>query len=355
MAQNIPYKTAINVTVPAKIILLGEHAVVRKGNHAVLWPIENLQVKLNVAYLNQKDGEAKVVLLDNSQKYRAVIAESEIETTVRDLQARHAGYSSGKNTDALMVCKDPVQYAKACAAIALSYVKAQQNTIHSLQITIDSKIPIGGFGSSAAVAAAIIKAVVTAHNIALGQQTWFELVFSAEKLQHGSPSGADVAVVTRQKPLVVCKRADGSVDVTELRLTSKVREIIESSLVLYAGQPHDSTVDTIQQAFKNPEYESVISQIEQNTARAVRSIQDGTLDTALWRELINTNGTLLERLGVVPQKWIQVFQDLRRKGWAMKVAGAGAISDGPCGAMVCVGEGSLPAIAELSACKLYTI
>lgn len=52
-------------------------------------------------------------------------------------------------------------------------------------------------------------------------------------------------------------------------------------------------------------------------------------------ELINENGLILEDLGIVNKKAIDFSREVRKKGGAIKVAGAGGLSESGSGILLC--------------------
>jgi len=75
---------------------------------------------------------------------------------------------------------------------AIKVAGGDQNT----RVLIESELPIGsGLGSSAAVAAATIKAVREYLGKPINEEELFKLTFECEKIAHGNASGLDPAAV----------------------------------------------------------------------------------------------------------------------------------------------------------------
>jgi len=190
----------------------------------------------------------------------------------------------------------------------------------NLKLTIESDLPIGsGLGSSAAVAAAVIKATSTYFHKTLKNDELFNLTMECEKLSHGNPSGVDPAAViygglirfVKNKPIQHFK--------------------IPNSIELYliqTGKPVETTKEMVEMVadkvrLKN-KYRKLISDIGRVTVGMKEALINGQDISAL----INENGILLEELGVVGIKAIELSQEIREIGGSVKVSGAGGVREG---------------------------
>ncbi len=96
---------------------------------------------------------------------------------------------------------------------------------------------------------------------------------------------------------------------------------------------------TVQYVAANAKSKEIIQNIERNTERAMKLIKSNQITPEVWKELINTNGELLEYLGVVPEKFINVSHEVRRKGGAIKISGGGATKGDAAGVFLGYGDG----------------
>ncbi|MFQ5793202.1 MAG: mevalonate kinase, partial [Acidobacteriota bacterium] len=91
--------------------------------------------------------------------------------------------------------------ARACSGGTLSKLRTPF-TGQGLTVTISSTIPVArGLGSSAATSAAIVRALARHFGRPLSPAQVSELVYRAEVLQHGTPSGIDNSVVAFEQPV----------------------------------------------------------------------------------------------------------------------------------------------------------
>lgn len=145
-------------TAHAKAILFGEHAVVY-GAPAITIPLHELESKVRVQTFET-----------------GVRIESELFSG--DIQAA------------------PAQLGPVVSALRASLAHAGAAD-SSVRVQILSAIPHSrGLGSSAAVSAAIARAVAVWAGITLDTSELFDLVQVSEKVAHGNPSGLDARAVT---------------------------------------------------------------------------------------------------------------------------------------------------------------
>ncbi|GAA1489806.1 mevalonate kinase [Brachybacterium sacelli] len=146
----------------AKAILLGEHSVVY-GAPAIAVPVSNLT---STATLRPTAG--------------SLISSSLYQGPSSDAPSRLA----------------PVQAAWRAAAARVGA------RTEGFELVTESALPIArGLGSSAAIAAAIVRAVADAAGITLEVAEEHELIQEAERAAHGTPSGIDARTVVAETPI----------------------------------------------------------------------------------------------------------------------------------------------------------
>ncbi|MGT2950933.1 mevalonate kinase [Streptococcus cuniculi] len=151
-----------------KIILMGEHAVVY-GQPAIAMPFSAVQITAEV----QEEGQALSVSCDF---YQGLVHEM------------------------------PKIWESLKHAIRFSLYRIGAPTDPAIHIEIHSTIPAErGMGSSAAVAAAVARALFAFYQKNLSDEELWEIVQSSEKIAHGNPSGIDATTVTGTAPVFFIK------------------------------------------------------------------------------------------------------------------------------------------------------
>lgn len=156
----------VEASASAKIILLGEHAVVY-GQPAIAVPVSSLRV--TVSATSQGKG---------------------IHIVTPDLNhALPADFQAQPVNDALALTTDLV-------------LEKLQSPPPDLTITIRSQIPLAsGLGSGAAVSTALARVLCTALDRSLDDASLNEIIYEVEKIHHGTPSGIDNTVIVYEKPV----------------------------------------------------------------------------------------------------------------------------------------------------------
>lgn len=184
-------------------------------------------------------------------------------------------------------------------------------------IGIESEIPVGaGLGSSAAVAAAVILAVREYLGTPVkSKKELFNLVMECERVAHGNPSGIDATVVVYGGLIAFTKGSP-----IEKLSIEKPLEL----LLVDTGKPVESTKEMVELVAQVGNKDELIGQIGQLSLEMKKELVSGNeID-----ELLNHNGIMLERLGVVGESARQLSDELRKIGASVKVTGAGGVKEG---------------------------
>lgn len=153
---------------PAKLILLGEHAVVY-GQPAIAVPFETLAATV----------EAQPALVGAGLTIRAHDTGAEFR-----------------------IISDTETYGGELAYAAQLTIAHLGAALPDLILHVRSTIPIGsGFGSGAAVSTALIRELSAALGAPLEDKALNQLVYEVEKMYHGTPSGIDNTVIVFGRPL----------------------------------------------------------------------------------------------------------------------------------------------------------
>ena len=184
-----------------------------------------------------------------------------------------------------------------------------------IQVKIDSNLPIGsGLGSSAAVAAAVIKAVRTYLKKPINNDELFSLTMECEKIAHGNASGIDPACVV-YGGLIAFRKGQ---PFERLKIVKPIKLLLVNS-----GKPAESTKEMVELVALNPDRLKIVGRIEELVEQVIA-------------DLLNMNGLLLERMGVVGKFAKKLSDELRTMGCSVKITGAGGVRSGS-GIMIVMG------------------
>jgi mevalonate kinase len=270
---------------PGKVILFGEHAVVY-GRPAIAAPV--MQVRAKVSIIADPKSPAGLVKLS--------APDVGLETSLASLSDDH-----------------PLAAViwKAASAMKLSHIP-------SCSIHITSTIPIaGGMGSGAAVSVALTRALSAFVGQSLSDQQISDLVYEAEKIYHGTPSGIDNTVITFAKPVYFVKGKP-----IEILPVKRPFSLIIADTGIRS--PTAIAVGDVRQAWENnpDQYEKLFDGVGSIAVAARKAIKSGEVESL--GPLMNENQALLHQMGVSsPELEALVEAALSAGAYGAKLSGAG--------------------------------
>jgi mevalonate kinase len=262
------------VSVPGKIYLMGEHAVVY-GKPAVLAAI-NRRLTVTVKPGKEKHNEYVSHILDIVKKHFQLV------------------------------------------------------NVPDMSISITSDIPEGyHLGSSAAVAVGVVSAVSYFLKKVWNPTLFNQLAYEAEKFQHGNPSGADNTVVTAGGFLWYRKELEFLRSFWQLPFTFP--STLKHFYLIDTGRPKENTGEMVAYVQKEyhihtARYKKIFDENEEQTKRIAVAVKKGDEKTLI--DAIRKGSRTLERMGVVSKKIIPFIRKIERTGGAAKILGGGGRTDG---------------------------
>lgn len=192
-------------------------------------------------------------------------------------------------------------------------------SISPYKLKIDSQIPIGaGLGSSAALSATYITALLSYLKIKWDLTLINELSFEAEKIFHGNPSGGDNTTVVYGGLIWYQKGMPFT------PLPFKIHKNIKPFFLINSGKPVETTRQMIEIA--KPKIKNILDQQEQLVKELAIALKGGNEKKLI--EIIRDGERNLEKIGVVGKKAKEIIRQVEKSGGAAKILGGGGFKDG---------------------------
>lgn len=269
-------------TAPGKIILVGEHAVVY-GRPAIAVPVWDVVARAEITDAGQRPGCYLVAPQIGLSTHLINAPSDEPLAVVARLALSEAGL------------EDP-----------------------DWQIAVTSTIPVAsGLGSGAAVSAALARAVLNHAGAPADPATISRIVYAAEELHHGTPSGIDNTVIAYERPIWFVKGAP----IEDFHAGARLTFVIADSGI---AAPTKETISDVRSGWRldTQRYEGYFDAIGEIATRARQAMEQGDRhDLGL---LFDRNQTILERMGVSSPQ-LELLLDAARHAGALgaKLSGGG--------------------------------
>ena len=320
----------VTVTAPGKLILMGEHAAVY-GRPALIAAVD-LWMHVSIAPRTSTGVALHLPDLDHEE----VTDWPSIQDYTNRVRQRWKQYQRQPDAQgfAHMRGTDPAHLVKVALGEVTAFLGAKN--LPPIHVEIQSEQPIGaGFGSSAAVAVATVRALRLALNAEADDDTLRDLAMEVERRQHGSPSGIDPATV-QHGGLLWAEKHRGALQFTPVAPRSP---LLKQFGVYQTGTPNESTgtvVDAVREwgEANAAAFASTLDAMEAAT-RALRDVLSSDQEQPERTiDLIQTFERGLETLGVVPGPVQTLIRAVEARGGAAKISGAGALSGTGAGSLL---------------------
>lgn len=305
-------------SVPAKLILSGEHAVIYNSS-ALSMAIE-LYTRCECHFKTSTLNSVTIELSDFQQKHSFPFFVW--QNLASHIEARYANYTFG-NLSIQSVLVQPVD-------LVLDTLY-HFNDFHRLKsgewfFKIHSDTPIGkGLGSSAAVIVALLTSLFQHHDLEPDKETLLALARKVESRQHGRSSGIDPATMLY----------GGLLEFHANHTTKKLKSNEFKAWLIDTGTPTSSTGQAVDYVKKQHANNKALWKRFAHTTDAIIQAWSQQDSQKLY-QYIEDNEKLLEQIGVVPEKVQQFIQRLKTEcNGTAKVCGSGSIKGDCAGVLLC--------------------
>ncbi len=316
------------LSVPGKVILIGEHAAVY-GRPALVAAID---LRTTAEVTTPPAGAGWELELD-AISYRGRLSADTIERTAGSARAHWQRWSEG----AAPFTRPPAGPEwLVVLALGEALGALEQHGLArpaDLRLVLRSELPIGGgMGSSAAAAVAVIAGVLRHGGLEPAPALVDALALEVERRQHGRPSGVDAATVLRGGVIWVERAPAGELRLGAVELGA---DALSRLMVFDSGAPAESTgevVDGVRQRGESmgPEFARVLDDLAAAAVELRRALASGGDCGAPQRAAHRS----LSALGVVPAGVAERVERIEALGGSAKISGAGSLRGPGAGAVL---------------------
>lgn len=315
--------SALKVSAPGKIHLLGEHFVVY-GAPALLAAVG---LRYAVKLTKRQDKTIEI----SSKNFK-----TKTKFTIDQLLAKRAKAESDwiqfSKTNDISIIKNitakPLDFAAVVIGETFKHYKKKPRSGFNVQI--ESEVPANaGLGSSAATSVALAAATVLFLGQKLNKEVINNIAYEAEKKRHGNPSGADNATVT-YGGLIRFIREPKTIEPLGINIS---KNLTRNFVLINTGKPRKSTgemvslVRTLRE--KKPQLFNACFQSQSQLAESlIPVVKNG--DSQEFMRIIRAGEKNLEDIGVVSKFSQKIIRKIEKIGGAAKMCGAGSTT-GPTG------------------------
>ena len=280
---------AIQASAPGKVILFGEHFVV-KGKPAIAVA---LSPRIHVTVKKPVNEGNKIIIVSKNTGYKLVLDPLTLE--VLELNGK------------LLQLKK-----------ILEELRRLSSSLKPAFIEIHSEIPVAaGLGSSASLAVAFTAAYSRFIGLELSREEISRIAFEAEKIVHGKPSGIDNTIATYGGAILYRGGTFSRI---------RVGDIKDYFIIADTGVPRSTREAVLRVLDLYERYPRILEHVYMAAERIVEEAKTALeeADTVRLGELMNINHGLLSAIGVSGLELEQLVHVARKNGaLGSKITGAG--------------------------------
>jgi len=304
----------VKVSVPGKIHLIGEHAVVY-GEPAIL---SSIGLRLNVEF-SKSQGVKYIDRRWDTENVQEWTVEDVLSTTKQIRELWQLGSNNGDFTPLLNLIKADryAGYRKSVVGLVLEKLGIKEGV--TLSITCD--IPTGaGVGSSSALAVAFAAGISELYEKNLSLEKVNEIALELEKVIHGTPSGGDNTTCCYGGLLWFQKGDPRNI---MMQLKEEIPTMPEGFVLVNMKGEKTSTGELIQRIRNLDESyrDTRIKEIGKLVYEMKVALKSGKYD--MMKEIIIRDQQLLKELEVSTPEIDNVVSAIQKIGGAAKLCGAG--------------------------------
>ena len=301
----------VKVTVPGKVHLIGEHAVVY-GEPAII-----AAVGLRNFVEAEKSGEVRFT--DDKLHISEEFPVQKIKEFSEKLDSLWEDCFRRRDFSELFSYfrNEKANFKKACIGKSLREFGIDSG----VSMRTGGNIPHGsGLGSSAALAVAIPKAIAEVYGIKTSIERINEIAYSLEKLLHGTPSGGDNTTCAYGGLIWFRKDKNGKPRIDSLK--NEIPYTLENFVLTHIKQPEKTTGELVlglrnlDPSFRDPRIKA-IGQASREMRSALRNN-----DFKKVKDMINLSWKNLSELGLSTPEVDEIIAKIVTMGGAAKLCGA---------------------------------
>ncbi len=295
----------LTVSVPGKVHLIGEHAVVY-GEPAILASVGKR------IFIHAEKGDG--IRIEDGKDILEWSIEGVKDFGKKASQLWEECKEKGNFSDVVKFT-----YGKNFAKAALGFLFNKFGVQEGLNLRIETDLPRGaGLGYSAAYAVGLVKTVSEVFDLELGREKINELAYEIEKFAHGTPSGGDNSTCCFGGLIWFEKGNPPRIE----PLKKEIPYPLENFVLAYIKPPEKSTGELVQMIGDlDPEFrEPRIKAIGKATWEMRKALRESDFQRV--KELINLAWKNLSDLGLSIPEADEVIEKIVSLGGAAKLCGA---------------------------------